>query len=625
MYSYRPPLDDAGRYVYLKKYINIALQVGEMSKVNWAFNTMTGIKKNYKNAPHAIEAYKSLLTLFRRQKPFWTTQAYIGLGQSYYAANDYGAAIQNYLIAEQRIHDKIDSALLYDCYNGMWAAYSHMGESKLAYEHGQKAYKFSLTSIRAKQMYWDLRYLVGWALNFKDGKKALAILNNTFEKVPPATDLDWHLYYEAAGTCYAAIGDYDKADKFFKKMSDKAAVLENLEEVRPWFEWALGNYYLKRKMYDRARSHLKNSFDSQYKDLSEVRDLGLIYALYQVDSATGQNASALKYLRQYVLAKDAANTAIKNIQISELQIAYQTEQRKKDISILQEKGKVQRIGLERANLTRNWILGGCGMLILLLGVSYNGYRLKKRSNRELEMQRAKIAQNNADLNGLLTQQAHLIQEKEWLLKELHHRVKNNLHMVICLLESQALYLQDDALKAIEVSQHRIHAMSLIHQKLYLSDDVKHIDMANYLPEFVRYLSDSFGTGSRIAFRLEVAPLKLGVAQAIPLALIVNEVITNAIKHAFPANRSGAVIIKLTNDQQQVTLQISDDGVGINPQFEGISQDTLGMTLIRGLSEDLNGTLSVQNRAGTVIIVVFSLTPVLEELQTSDFQLRENVT
>jgi two-component sensor histidine kinase len=112
----------------------------------------------------------------------------------------------------------------------------------------------------------------------------------------------------------------------------------------------------------------------------------------------------------------------------------------------------------------------------------------------------------------------LVKEKEWLLREVHHRVKNNLYTVICLLESQATYLENDALLAIQNSGRRIYAMSLIHQKLYHTEDVRVIDMESYITEFVYYLQDSFGSPPNIRIDLHIEPLTLGIAHAIPLGL-----------------------------------------------------------------------------------------------------------
>src|SRR6185369_16726337 len=111
---------------------------------------------------------------------------------------------------------------------------------------------------------------------------------------------------------------------------------------------------------------------------------------------------------------------------------------------------------------------------------------------------------------------HLLNEKEWLIKEIHHRVKNNLQIVMSLLNSQSAFIDNEpALTAIHDSQHRVHAMSLIHQKLYNADDVSSIDMSFYIRELVSYLSDSFDASQRVRFEFNIEPLEMDVSQAVP--------------------------------------------------------------------------------------------------------------
>jgi two-component sensor histidine kinase len=136
-------------------------------------------------------------------------------------------------------------------------------------------------------------------------------------------------------------------------------------------------------------------------------------------------------------------------------------------------------------------------------------------------------------------------EKEWLMKEIHHRVKNNLQIVISLLSTQSNYIDNDiAYNAIRESQHRMQAISLIYQKLYQSENLARVDIRSYIAELVTYLRESFDTDPRIRFELDIVPLDLEVTRAVPLGLILNEAITNAIKYAFPDERTGKISICL---------------------------------------------------------------------------------
>ena len=201
---------------------------------------------------------------------------------------------------------------------------------------------------------------------------------------------------------------------------------------------------------------------------------------------------------------------------------------------------------------------------------------------------------------------HFLTEKEWLLKEIHHRVKNNLQIVMSLLNSQSSYINDEsALTAIHDSQHRVHAMSLIHQKLYNSENLSSIDMSFYIRELASYLSDSFNTGQRIRFEFDIEPLELDVSQAVPLGLILNEAITNSLKYAFPNEREGVINVTLSNTSgNQYLLEISDNGIGIPSHLKNKKAGSLGMSLMAGLSEDLDGSFSIEKNNGTVIRILF---------------------
>jgi two-component sensor histidine kinase len=271
------------------------------------------------------------------------------------------------------------------------------------------------------------------------------------------------------------------------------------------------------------------------------------------------------------------------------------------------------------------------MLLFLLGLGYNRYRLKLRSNRLLEAKQQEINEKNQRLQQLLGEKDHLLEEKEhlithqdyilgekdgllrekeWLLREVHHRVKNNLQIVMSLLSSQAAYLEDEkALLAIQESQNRIHAISLSHQKLYLSEKIALIDMSAYIREVVEYLHDSLQMQDQVRFDLSIDPIELNGAVAVPLGLIINEAVTNSLKYAFPGGRQGQISIALRqSDQQGCLLTIADDGIGLPADFDLSRSRSLGMNLMKGLSKQLDGSLEIESPDGLTIQVRFRSAP-----------------
>jgi two-component sensor histidine kinase len=317
---------------------------------------------------------------------------------------------------------------------------------------------------------------------------------------------------------------------------------------------------------------------------------------YKYDLATGNYRSAVKNLERRVKIQDSLFTADKDKQLAELNIQYQTAQQEQSIKTLHSQGTAQQAKLKTASLQRNVTIGGIVLVLVIAGLLYRQNRLKQKNNDIITHKNGVITHKN----GLLQ---NLVEEKEWLLKEVHHRVKNNLHTVICLLESQASYLENDALEAIEKSQHRIYTMSLIHQKLYQSEDVKTINLATYVPELVQYLSDSFDISNQIYFNLMIEPISLNASQAIPLALLINEALTNSIKYAFPDHRRGEITISLTDTGEQYKLAMADNGVGM---LQEAKKDiaSLGMDLMKGLAKEIRGSIDVENNNGVKITVVF---------------------
>jgi len=249
-------------------------------------------------------------------------------------------------------------------------------------------------------------------------------------------------------------------------------------------------------------------------------------------------------------------------------------------------------------LIGNILIVGVLLLVVVIGLLISQYRLKQRAVAEMNRK-----------NFLLQS---LAEKKECLLHEVNQRVKQNLHIVMRLLESQAPYLKDDALRAVENSRNRIFAMSLIHQKLTHDVNQGGIDMSAYLPELIGYLDQSLDAHSHIEIHLQIQPILLGIPQAIPLALIANEAVTNSIKYAFPNDRKGIIVISLSQKEGKVQFMVADNGVGF--EWTGDRRGkSMGLKLIKGLLEDLNGSARWETKKGTQIIMDFPLHPVSGEV------------
>ena len=437
-----------------------------------------------------------------------------------------------------------------------------------------------------------------WDMHRPD--EALSLMKQVTTEFPPVTPWEKAQVFSITGACYETLDNYKMANEnfiSFLEVTNANPVLDRFGELLDSY-LEIANFYLTKQNLHTALLFMNklNAYDDSRTDSTFTYRKS--QTLYRIDSITGNYKSALSNYIVYKLYEDSFKNRAQQKAFEELTIKYGAEKKDNDIKLLQKDKQIQGSMLLQAKYTRNWILAGVALLLVIVTLLVYYSRLKQQTNKKLESHRSEIEKRNAALR-------HLVDEKDWLVKEIHHRVKNNLQIVMSLLNSQSAFIENDAaLTAIHDSQHRVQAMSLIHQKLYNTENVSSIDMSLYIQELVAYLSASFNTGQRIRFDLDIDSLEMDVSQAVPLGLILNESITNSIKYAFPDQKNGVVSISLSHIDNNCLLIISDNGIGMPPVIHNKKQASLGMSLMIGLSEDLNGDFSIKNVNGTTIQISF---------------------
>ena len=476
--------------------------------------------------------------------------------------------------------------------------------------------------------------------------QALAFLRQALRKSPPEGPDDESYAAFALGETYLALKEYPAAERHLLK------ALEVAKDGHYDFNWhlilldvnvLLSKLYSQQGHYRMARHHLGQAFRLNAQRSPEALQLSRLHLLaFRLDSLEGNLSSAIAHYQRHKGLLDSLFNERKSNLLIAFQVQYDVQQKEQDLKLkardikLKEKNIALLREQNKAQQTqRNALVGGAALLLSLLGLGYNRYRLKQRNNQQLQAKQQEINHKNEylselilekdsllgqkdtllaekeqllhDKDHLLTGQERLLEEKERLLKEIHHRVKNNLQVVMSLLNSQADSLHDKAaLSAIQESQHRVQAMALIHQKLYQSEGVARINMLDYIEEVVAYLNDSYCLHHAVRFCLEVEPVGLDVTQAVPLGLIINEVITNAFKYAFPDGRPGTITLRLQRlAEATYGLTIADDGVGLPKNYDPAQSRSLGMTLLHGFSGQLGGNLVITSGPGLCISLVFA--------------------
>jgi two-component sensor histidine kinase len=445
-------------------------------------------------------------------------------------------------------------------------------------------------------------------------QQALAYHQQVVKEWPPNDEVTELEAISARAECYLALRQYPGAEKHYRRMLviERNIKVNVTRKVNTYQR--VGNFYLIKKRYDDARTYLDTALflNARGGTLKEAMNIHLL--LFKLDSAQGHYKEAIVHHQRYKALNDSIFNETKSKQTASLLVRYQMKEKEHNIALLTKQNQVQQAHLRQRDLQRNSLMAGALMLVFLSGVIYNRYRLKRHSNQLLLLQKRQIHEKNQTLEGLLLEKEHLLshkdtllEEKEWLLKEVHHRVKNNLQIVMSLLSSQAAYLEDDkVLSAIKESQQRVYAISLIHENLYQSENVSLISMDAYVKEVVEYLLDSFQVQGQIGFHREVAAIDLDIAIAVSLGLIINEAVTNSLKYAFPNRRKGSVRVSLQPvDNGNYLLKVADDGIGPGPDFDPTHTRSLGMNLMKGLTKQVGGSMTIETTNGLTVSVLFN--------------------
>ncbi len=355
--------------------------------------------------------------------------------------------------------------------------------------------------------------------------------------------------YEEALAAYQI--SYDVVDKL-NHQGGMSATCGNIADV-----------YMRMGKYEEALPYKQRAIDimEKYEWFANYNEnLGHLSTIYK---EIGDYKNALIYHEKLLAFRDSTFTKDKEAIAQELTTKYETQE------------KVEQIAQnEREQLFLYAILGMVLLGSILLAWAY--YQQQK-SNKIL-----------SELN----------QQKEFLIKEVHHRVKNNLQVISSLLNFQSRTIKDKGIKtALLDSQSRVHSMSLIHQKLYSGQHLAAVEMKSYLGNLTESLIDAYADEDVVTVDLDMEDFELDVDYAIPLGLIANELVTNSLKHAFPNGAKGAIKVQLQQQQDNLIFKVADNGIGKTTNLSPSKNDGFGEDLIEMLTLQLKGELEQSSDNG----------------------------
>ncbi|WP_339794283.1 tetratricopeptide repeat protein [uncultured Imperialibacter sp.] len=405
--------------------------------------------------------------------------------------------------------------------------------------------------------------------------------------------------YNNIGNDYTELKMPDSALYYFNKSLALSKTRGDLRSMA-FSYFHLNSLYNSIDMPEKGAYYGNKSLELAEKINNHQLRINLSHSLSESYEKLGDYKQALRYHKQYQQLEDSVYNIENSQVIHDMQAKYETEKKEKELVLKQADIDRQQVLLTQEARLRSVLIGGMIIVLLLAGLIYRGERAKTKAYDQLSIQNQEIETKNKLIESALA-------EKESLLKEIHHRVKNNLQVISSILNMQSRSTASpEMLTAIQEGQSRVKAMALIHQKLYQTEKLSEIDFKEYAEELTDHLSSIFesSTGESIVKTVTSPDIKLDIDMAIPLGLILNELISNAYKYAFEGKTGGAISVELKRvGEDQLQLEVADNGKGLPADFNLEKAKSLGLKLVNILTRQLNGQLTVQSTGGARFSIV----------------------
>ncbi|WP_436515064.1 tetratricopeptide repeat-containing sensor histidine kinase [Ekhidna sp. To15] len=517
-------------------------------------------------------AIRGLELAEERNSPLEITRAKSMLAIVYDIKGEVEKAAKTYLDVATFYESSSNESELSRVYNNLGVLFFYNGDMDQSWKYYRKSIMLDSLLGDSLGVAASLINLAAISNKWEKLDKAYKYLKRG-EKIAENSGDDWitRSIYEGLANNYLYKGEYDssliyinKALPLFKKIGDHHSTLTNLT--------GLIIAYTGLKNYTKAERTLKEAEElSKTYDEINIRSKRNI-AASRLYAAQNDFSQAYNYQKLYQVDYDSITNQERLRITNDLEKKYQTEQKENEIVKLQ-------IQQQQSRNQRNILLLISALVILAAVMLFILVRSKAKAN-------AIISKS--------------LSEKETLLKEIHHRVKNNLQVVSSLLSMQSRFITDEnALGAVNEGQTRVESMALIHQKLYQENNLSGVNAKEYIEDLAEILKQSYSTDTDIEFEYDIDELMIDVDTIIPIGLILNELICNSLKHAFPEAEEGLIKVGLKEIGNELKLEISDNGVGSE---SAPSEKSFGMVLIDSLAMKLKATLQINTQGGTSVML-----------------------
>jgi two-component sensor histidine kinase/Tfp pilus assembly protein PilF len=562
-----------GDYLQAHSYTNKAITIAQNSHRDsllaelWNYNAYLYHLEN-KYAP-AVANYVKAVPYFAKQKlEKRLGEIYFNAGVCERKLGRFETA-NTYLFKSADVFLKLkDSISLSDTYNSIGVCFSSLGDNNkaLAYHRQSLALR---TALNNKVLIAQSANNIGFSF-FQNGQPDSAIFYLTkclSLRVGQKDSGILVLTLQNLGASWKMKGEHKKALNYIQR-SVLIASSRNMQEELARGSLDLAELYLADSNTVKAVNALKNA--EEVAQLTKLPDL--LLNVYRVKEAIYEYKhdyqQALFYSNKKNFLKDSLFTISKNKAISEIDIKYNTKQKEASIAVLHLKNSLQNKIVNQQKFSIIILGVSIVLLMLLLFITFNSFKIKHRANLRIQN----------------------------LMKELHHRVKNNLQILSGLFTMQIENLSDENTKStLRENESRLNAMNLIHNKLYLDNTTTQIEIQEYLTKLLYSIKDAFDS-KNIDLRIEADHLMIEADKAVAIGLIVNELATNAFKHAFEDNTGEIYFSIMQTGKSKISLTLRDNGKGI-PSVHKTESTSFGLKLVSLMAKQLNTEVVVKNDGG----------------------------
>lgn len=546
----------------------------------------------------AIENYQSALTLFNELKNM-NKQAKVlnNIGYSQMHKGLYDEAISNYHLSLE-IRQKInDSSGIASCYTNVAIVYAIKNDLKQAEKYFRQSIDLYRRLKDDNMLYKNLLNLGGVYKDKGQHQKSIdqiRMVLTYYTKLNIQGEIGRCHYifganFEELKLYDSAFMHYNKALKIYEKIDDKKQIAGT--------RLKLAGIADKRKDFASAIEQSKIALEMARKMKTMQIEMQTHASMSKSYAHMGDYKNAYESRLEYEKIKDSIFSQESNQKIMELEAKYQAKLKKQKIDSLTVENKISELELNKKK-NFNYLLTGILLLLLVvILLIYNQYRINGKNNEEL-MKKNRIIEKS-------------LEEKEILIREIHHRVKNNLQFIWSMFNLQTRHVRDKvALNTLVEGKNRIKTMALIHQKLYQTDNLTGIDMSDYVPGLAANIFETYNVNKdQIELKLDIEKIILDIDTAIPLGLIMNELITNSLKHSSKNNPNLEIEISLKRvDNGNMVLKIKDNGPGLPESMSPETVDTFGFKLVNSLARQLKAEIHWKSDHGTETSILLKNPP-----------------